>query len=117
MSEPFDLAGKVVLVTGASRGVGAAIARAAAAKGAKVACAARSTRASPKRLPGTIDETVEAVIEAGGEAIAVPTDLTSADDIEAMVAAPVAGVGPPRRGGQQRGGDLRGRGGHPHETP
>ena len=90
MSEPFDLAGKVVLVTGASRGVGAAIARASAAKGAKVACAARSTKASPKRLPGTIDQTVEAVIEAGGEAIAVPTDLTSADDIEAMVAAPVA---------------------------
>lgn len=93
MSEPFDLAGKVVLVTGSSRGVGAAIAVAAAAKGAKVACAARSTKASPKPLPGTIDETVETVIEAGGEALAVPTDLTSADDIEAMVAAPVEAWG------------------------
>ena len=93
MSEPFDLAGKVVLVTGASRGVGAAIALAAAAKGAKVACAARSTKASPKPLPGTIDETVEAVTDAGGEAVAVPTDLTSADDIEAMVAAPVEAWG------------------------
>ncbi len=78
-----------MLVTGASRGVGAAIARAAASRGAKVACAARSTRASPKPLPGTIDETVEAVIAAGGDALAVPTDLTSADSIEAMVAAPV----------------------------
>ena len=92
-SEPFDLSGKVVLITGASRGVGAAIAVAAAAKGAKVACAARSTKASPKPLPGTIDETVEAVVAAGGEALAIPTDLTSADDIEAMVAAPVEAWG------------------------
>jgi len=93
MSDPYDLEGKVVLVTGASRGVGAAIAVAAAAKGAKVACAARSTKASPKSVPGTLEETVEAVKSAGGEALAVPTDLSRPEDIEAMVAAPVQAWG------------------------
>lgn len=85
-SDGYDLDGKVVLVTGASRGVGAASAIAAAARGARVAAAARSTAAVPKSTPGTLDETVAAITEAGGEAIAVPTDLSSPDAIEAMVA-------------------------------
>jgi citronellol/citronellal dehydrogenase len=89
----FDLEGRVVLVTGASRGVGAAIAVAAAAEGAHVACVARSTDAAPKRVPGTLDETVGAIIDAGGSAIAIPADLSVPDDIEAMVATTVQHFG------------------------
>ncbi len=85
IDDSYDLDGKVVLVTGASRGVGAATAIAAASEGARVAVAARSTAAAPKSTPGTLDETVAAIIEAGGEAVAVPTDLTSPGAIEAMV--------------------------------
>ena len=55
-----DLDGRVALVTGASRGVGAATAVALAEAGCHVACAARSTRTEPQRTPGTLDETVAA---------------------------------------------------------
>ena len=55
----MDLDGKVAIVTGASRGVGAATAVALAAKGATVACAARATADAPQSTPGTIDATVE----------------------------------------------------------
>ena len=61
----YELDGKVALVTGASRGVGAAIAVALAEAGASVACAARSTADAPQRTPGTLDDTVARVNEAG----------------------------------------------------
>lgn len=77
--------GKVALVTGASRGVGAAVAEALAAAGARVACAARSTSDAPQRTPGTLDDTIARIRKAGGEAIAVPTNLAHADEVEAMV--------------------------------
>jgi NAD(P)-dependent dehydrogenase (short-subunit alcohol dehydrogenase family) len=80
-----ELADKVAIVTGASRGVGAATAVALAAAGASVACAARATDAAPLPLPGTIDETVRRIIDAGGEAVAVPTNLAVVDEVEAMV--------------------------------
>jgi NAD(P)-dependent dehydrogenase (short-subunit alcohol dehydrogenase family) len=89
----FALEDRVVLVTGASRGVGAAIAVAAAAEGAHVACVARSTDAAPKRVPGTLDETVGTITDAGGSAIAIPADLSDPDDIEAMVATTVQHFG------------------------
>ena len=54
----MNLDGKVALVTGASRGVGAATALALAQAGCRVACAARSTQAAPQKTPGTLDETV-----------------------------------------------------------
>lgn len=88
-----DLAGKVVLVTGASRGVGAAVAEALAAEGAIVACAARSTTDAPQRTPGTLDETVARITGAGWRAIAVPTDLSDLDDVRAMVETTVAELG------------------------
>lgn len=88
-----DLTGKVALVTGASRGVGAAIALALAAEGAVVACAARSTQASPQRTPGTLDETVARIIDAGGRAIAVPTDLSQPEQVRGMVATAVERLG------------------------
>ena len=81
----MDLRGKVALVTGASRGVGAATAVALAEAGAKVACAARSTDANPQRTPGTIEQTLARIAAAGGEAISVPTNLTNEDEVVAMV--------------------------------
>jgi len=81
----YDLNGRVALVTGASRGVGAAIALALAEQGADVACAARSTSDAPQRTPGTLDDTVARIEEAGGNALAVPTDLSKPHDVESMV--------------------------------
>ena len=82
----MELNDRVAIVTGASRGVGAATAIALAARGCKVACAARATDASPLPIPGTIDETVRRITDAGGEAIAVPTNLADDASIDAMVA-------------------------------
>jgi citronellol/citronellal dehydrogenase len=85
MAEARVLAGRVALVTGASRGVGAATALALAAEGCAVACAARATAAQPLRLPGTIDDTVARIEAAGGEALAVPTNLADESAIVRMV--------------------------------
>ena len=89
----MDLNGKVAIVTGASRGVGAATAALLARRGCKVACAARATDASPLPIPGTIDDTVRTIADAGGDAIAVPTNLASDDDIARMVATTVERFG------------------------
>src|SRR5262245_13446760 len=89
----MELDGKVALVTGASRGVGAATARALAQAGCRVACAARSTAAEPQRTPGPLDETVARIAAEGGEAIAVPTNLADEGEVVAMVAATVARFG------------------------
>jgi len=80
-----DLTGKVALVTGASRGVGAATAIALAEAGCRVGCAARATRGSPQRTAGTLDDTVDAIAERGGEAIALPTNLATDDEVDSMV--------------------------------
>jgi citronellol/citronellal dehydrogenase len=84
-----DLDGKVALVTGASRGVGAATAVALARAGCHVACAARSTAAAPQRTPGTLEETVAAVEATGRRGLAVPTNLAVDAEVEAMVATTV----------------------------
>jgi NAD(P)-dependent dehydrogenase (short-subunit alcohol dehydrogenase family) len=77
--------GKVAIVTGASRGVGAATAELLASRGCKIACAARATADAPLPIPGTIDETVARIIEAGGDAITVPTNLARDDEVAHMV--------------------------------
>ena len=89
----MELDKKVAIVTGASRGVGAALAVALAAEGVKVACAARATDETPLPIPGTIDATVRQIVDAGGEAIAVPTNLAHDDEIERMVATTVEHYG------------------------
>ncbi len=81
----MELDGKVAIVTGASRGVGAAVAVALARAGARVACAARSTEAQPQSTPGTLDATVRAIDDAGGDAIAVRTNLANDAAVVAMV--------------------------------
>src|SRR5581483_7247952 len=93
-SSDVEIDGTVAIVTGASRGVGAAVAEALAAGGAKVACAARATDAAPLPIPGTIDETVRRIRESGGDAIAVPTNLAHDAEVEALVATTVEHYGP-----------------------
>jgi NAD(P)-dependent dehydrogenase (short-subunit alcohol dehydrogenase family) len=80
-----ELEGKVALVTGASRGVGAATAVALAEAGCSVAVAARSTRDTPQKTPGTLDETIEKIEKYGARALAVPTNLINEDEVVAMV--------------------------------
>ncbi|MDZ4827694.1 MAG: SDR family NAD(P)-dependent oxidoreductase [Actinomycetota bacterium] len=89
----MDLAGKIAIVTGASRGVGAATAVLLAEHGCKVVCAARATDAAPLPIPGTIDDTVRRITDAGGDALAVPTNLAHDAEIDGMVERTVAYFG------------------------
>jgi citronellol/citronellal dehydrogenase len=86
------LAGKTVFITGASRGIGRAIALRVAADGAQVVIAAKSERRHPK-LPGTIGETASEVERVGGRALAVRMDIRDEGQVEAAVATAVAEFG------------------------
>jgi len=88
------LAGRVAIVTGASRGLGRATALALAAEGAAVAVVARTEEQWDQRLPGTIGETVAAIEEAGGQAVAIRADLLIRDDIARLVSEARATLGP-----------------------
>ena len=86
------LAGKTLFITGASRGIGLAIALRAARDGANVAIAAKSAVPNPK-LPGTIHEAADAVRAAGGQALALRCDIREEDEVRAAVAATVDAFG------------------------
>ncbi len=79
------LDGKVALVTGASRGIGAEIARRFGEQGAAVAVTARTTQGASSVLPGTIDETAAQIRAAGGTAVAIVADLARPGDRERLV--------------------------------
>ena len=88
-----SLKGKVIFITGASRGIGLAIALKAAKDGAKICIAAKSTEAQ-KNLEGTIYSAAEAICEAGkeagGEALPVPCDIRSEEQVKNAVEACVS---------------------------
>lgn len=79
------LAGKVAVVTGASRGIGEAIALRYAQEGARVVVSARTVEEGDHKLPGSINAVVRRIREAGGEAHAVRADLAIAEHRENLV--------------------------------
>lgn len=87
-----DLAGKKIFITGGSRGIGLAIAKRAAADGAMVAIAAKTTDLHPT-LPGTIYTAADEIREAGGVALPIQCDLRDEKQIESAVAQAAAEFG------------------------
>ena len=87
-----SLQGKTLFITGASRGIGLAIALRAAQDGANIVLVAKTTEPNPK-LPGTLYSAAEAIEAAGGQALPVPTDIRDENAVAAAVAAGVERFG------------------------
>lgn len=81
---PFSFSGRTILITGASRGIGKAIALKLAAEGANIIIAAKSVTEDP-RLGGTIYSAAEEIEKAGGHALAVACDIRLEDQVKAAV--------------------------------
>ncbi|HYM13951.1 MAG TPA: SDR family NAD(P)-dependent oxidoreductase [Dehalococcoidia bacterium] len=88
------LDGKVVVVTGSSRGIGAEIARVFAAEGGKIVCAARTLREGEHQYEGSLETTVSGIQAAGGEATPVAVDISQPEECERLIAAARAAYGP-----------------------
>ena len=80
-----SLKGKTLFITGASRGIGLAIAKRAAADGANIVIVAKTTETHPK-LPGTIYSAAKEIEAAGGKALALAVDIREEDAVMAAVA-------------------------------
>ena len=87
-----DLKGRVAVVTGASRGIGKALAIRLAQEGADLVIAAKSEQPS-ERLPGSIHETADAIRALGRRAIAIPTDVRSEEAVQKMIERTLAELG------------------------
>jgi len=94
LSGTSSLADKVAVVTGASRGIGAAIAKRLASEGATVVLAARTVNQSDSRFQGTLGDTAREIESAGGCAVVIPTDLSRATDRQNLVTVAEKEVGP-----------------------
>jgi citronellol/citronellal dehydrogenase len=75
---------KTLFITGASRGIGKAIAMRAAADGANIAVVSKTVEPHPT-LPGTIHSAAAEIEQAGGKALAIQTDIRSEDQVQAAV--------------------------------
>jgi citronellol/citronellal dehydrogenase len=88
----MSLEGKTLFITGASRGIGLSIGKRAAADGANVVIAAKTTEPNPK-LPGTIYTAAEEIEAAGGHALALAVDIRDEEAVLAVVAKAVQTFG------------------------
>ncbi len=88
----MNLNGKTLFITGASRGIGLAIAKRAARDGANIVIAAKTTEANPK-LPGTIFSAAAEIEAAGGRALALQTDIREEGSVLAAVEQAVQAFG------------------------
>jgi citronellol/citronellal dehydrogenase len=80
----MSLANRTLFITGASRGIGRAIAMRAAQDGANIVIAAKSDRRHPK-LPGTIHSVAEEIVAAGGQALALKVDVRDENNVAQAV--------------------------------
>ncbi|PYE16954.1 NAD(P)-dependent dehydrogenase (short-subunit alcohol dehydrogenase family) [Williamsia limnetica] len=85
LDKSVDLSGRTAFITGGSRGIGAAIARAFSDAGAAVVLFAKSGSAHAT-LPGTVYSVAEEIERAGGRALAIPGDLRIDADVESAIA-------------------------------
>ncbi|HEU4759177.1 MAG TPA: SDR family oxidoreductase, partial [Dehalococcoidia bacterium] len=83
----------MAVVTGASRGIGRAIAVEFARAGADVVVTARSSESAPSKLPGTIEATAREVEALGRRSLAIPMDVTNPEQVEEMARRTLAAFG------------------------